>query len=102
MGFRYHNKKEFLFFFFRKISPELISATSPPLFAEGDWPWANICASLPLFYMWDACHNMACYAVRRSAPRIQTSKPRAAEAERANLTAAPLGWPLFFFLRDQM
>ena len=28
-----------------------------------------------------------------SAPGIRTSGPRAAEAERAHLTAAPLGWP---------
>ena len=27
-----------LFFFFRKISPELTSAANPPLFAEEDWP----------------------------------------------------------------
>ena len=26
------------FFFFRKISPELTSASNPPLFAEEDWP----------------------------------------------------------------
>ena len=23
------------------------------LFGEEDWPWANICANLPLFYTWD-------------------------------------------------
>ena len=28
----------FLFLFWRKISPELTSATKPPLFAEEDWP----------------------------------------------------------------
>ena len=27
-----------LFFFMWKISPELTSATNPPLFAEEDWP----------------------------------------------------------------
>ena len=48
------------FFFFppRKISPEL-TTTNPPLFAEEDWPWANICTHLPLLYMWDACHSIA-------------------------------------------
>ena len=51
-----------LFFFFRKISPEL-TATNPPLFAEEDWPWANIHVHLPLLYMWDAYHSMACQAV---------------------------------------
>ena len=54
-----------LFFFLRKISPELTSATNPPLFAEEDWPWANNHAHLPLLYMWDACHSMACQAVPR-------------------------------------
>ena len=29
-----------------------------------------------------------------STPGIRTGEPRAAEAERANLTAAPQGWPL--------
>ena len=27
-----------LFFFLRKISPELTSTANPPLFAEEDWP----------------------------------------------------------------
>ena len=38
----------------RKIGLELTSVINPPLFAEEDWPWANICAHLPLFCMWDA------------------------------------------------
>ena len=78
-----------LFFFLRKISPKLTSATNPPRFAEEDWPWANIHAHLPLLYMWDACHSMAWWAVRRSAPGIQTSEPQAAEAENTNLTTTP-------------
>ena len=49
-------------FFLRKISPELRSANTP-LFAEEDWPWANIRAHLPLFYMWDTCHSMAFWVV---------------------------------------
>ena len=49
----------FLFHFLRKISPELRSAANPPLFAEEDWPWANIGAHLPLLYMWNAFHSMA-------------------------------------------
>ena len=46
-------------------------------------------------------------AVCRSVPRIQTSKPQAAEAEHVNLTAAPPGQPpelnflLFNTLLDQ-
>ena len=49
-------------FFPRKISPEL-TTTGPPLFAEEAWPWANIRAHLPLLYMWDTYHSMACQAV---------------------------------------
>ena len=45
---------ESLFCFLRKVSPELTSATNLPLFAEEDWPWANIHAHLPLLYMLDA------------------------------------------------
>ena len=52
----------FSFFFLRKISSEL-SAVNPPLFAEEDWPWANIRAHLPPLYMWDACHSTACQAM---------------------------------------
>ena len=66
----------FFFIFLRKISPQLTSATNPPLFAEEDWPWANICTHLPLLYMWDSFHNMAWQAVCRSAPGIQTSEPQ--------------------------
>ena len=43
--------------------------------------------------MWDAYHSVACQAVRRSVPGIRTGEPWAAEGERANLTAAPLGRP---------
>ena len=77
----------------RKISPELTSAANPLLFAEEDGSWANICAHLPLLYMWDACHNMTWQTVCKSAPGIWTSDPRATKAEHANLTAAPLGQP---------
>ena len=62
-------------FFWRKISPELTTAPNPPLFAEEDWSWANIHAHLPLLCVWDASQSMACQAVHRSAPRIQTSDP---------------------------
>ena len=33
-------------YFLRKISPELTSAASPPLFAEEDWPWTSMPISL--------------------------------------------------------
>ena len=54
-----------VFFFLRKISPELTATANSSLFAEEDLSWANICAHLPLLYMWDACHSMAWWAVRR-------------------------------------
>ena len=50
---------ESFLFFLRKISPELTSAANPPLFAEEQWPWANVHAHLPLLYMWDTYHSMA-------------------------------------------
>uniref|UniRef100_A0A9L0JF68 Phosphatidylinositol glycan anchor biosynthesis class F n=1 Tax=Equus asinus TaxID=9793 RepID=A0A9L0JF68_EQUAS len=56
----------------RKISPEL-TAANPPLFAEEDWPRANIHAHLPLLYTWDAYHSMACQVVLCPHP---VSKPR--------------------------
>ena len=83
------------FFVLRKISPELIAA-NPPLFAEEDWPWANICTHLPLLYMWDACHTMAWQVVCRSAPRTRTSKPWAAEVEHANLPLCHRAIPQLF------
>ena len=52
-----------IFLSLRKISPELTSAANPPLFAEEDWPPANIHARLPLLYMWDTYHSMACQVV---------------------------------------
>ena len=77
----------------RKISPELTTA-NPPLFAEEDWLWANIHAHFPLLYTWDAYHSMAfakqCH-VRTWDPNRWTLGYR--EAERANLTAAPVGRP---------
>ena len=39
------------FIFVRKIRPELTSVANPSPFAEADCPWANACASLPLFCM---------------------------------------------------
>ena len=51
------------FFFLRTIRSELTSAANPPLFAEEDWPWANIRAHLPLLYIGDAYHSMACQVV---------------------------------------
>ena len=79
-----HFEQAFLNFFLRKISPELTSAVNAPLFADEDWPWANIRAHPPLLYIWDACHSMAWQAVCRSESGIQTGELRATEAEHAN------------------
>ena len=88
----------FLFFILllRNISPELTSVANPPLFAEEDWPWATICACLPLFHMRDAYHSMVWQVVHRSAPSIRTREPLAAKVEHANPTAVPPGWHLHF------
>ena len=64
------------FFFWRKINPELTSAANSPLIAEEDWPWANICAHLPLPYMWDTCHSMACWVVPCLHPGSERANPR--------------------------
>ena len=66
-----------LFLFLRKISPELTFAINPPVFhfAKEDWPWANICAHLPLLYMWDTCHSMAWRAVLGPHPGSEPANP---------------------------
>ena len=89
-----------MFLFLRKVSPEL-TASSPPLFAKEDQPWANIHACLPLLYMWGAHHIYGGLpSGAMSAPGIRTGEPWAAKVERAHPTAAPPGWPqhLMFFL----
>ena len=81
----------FCFVFLRKISPELTSAANPPLFAGEDWPWANIRAHLPLFYMWDTCHSMAfCRVVPCLHLGSELVNPG---PQKQNLAAAPPGWP---------
>ena len=68
--------RDLLFFFFlREISPEL-TTTNPPLFAEENWPWANIHAHLPLLCTWDAYHSMAfCQAVPCPHPASRPANP---------------------------
>ena len=63
------------FVFLRKISPELTSAASPPLFGEEDWPRANIRAHLPLLYTWYACHSMVCQGVPCPQPGSEPVNP---------------------------
>ena len=83
-------------FFLRKISPELTCTANPPLFAEEDWPWANIRAHLPLLYMWDAYRSMACQAVPCPHQGSEPANPGLPEVERVHLTTVPLGWPPTF------
>ena len=63
-------------------------------FFEEDWPWANICAHLPLTLCVGRLPQHGLTSKARSTPGIRTSEPQAAEAELANLTAAPPGRPL--------
>ena len=83
----------FFFYFLRKISPELTTANLP-LFAKEDWPWANIHAHLPPFYMWDTYRSMAfakrCH-VRTRDPNQKTLGCQ--EGERVNLTSVPPSRP---------
>ena len=58
--------------------------------------WANICASLPLFCMWDAATAWL-DEVCRSTPGIWTCECGAIEAECVNLTTTPPAGPRFFF-----
>ena len=67
----------FFFFLLRKTGPGLRSV---PIFL------CFICGMPTTAWLDKRC-------VCRSAPRIWIGKPRATESERANLTAAPLGWP---------
>ena len=66
----------FVYFFLRKISPELTSAANLPLSAEEAWPWANIGAHLRLLYMWDTYHSMAYLVVPRPHPESELANPR--------------------------
>ena len=67
------------FFLLRKTGPELTSVANPPLFAEEGCPWANVCAHLPLFYMWFTSTAWLTSGAGLCSSRIWT---RAAEEER--------------------
>ena len=66
--------------FFLKISAEL-TAANPPLFAEEDWPWANICAHFPLLLYVGRLpqHGLPCGAM--SAPGIRIGEPWATKKQ---------------------
>ena len=78
--------------FLRKISPEVTSATNPLLFAEEDWPGANI-VPIVLYFISGTPTTAWLASGAMSAPGIHTGKPLATEAERAHSTTAPLGRP---------
>ena len=62
---------------------------------EEEWPWANICASLPLFYLWDAATawlDEYC----RSTPGILTCEPGLLKLSAPNLTTMPPDLPQDF------
>ena len=61
------------------------------LFCEEDWPWANICALIFLYCMWDAPQR-GLTSGARSTPKIHTYEAWAAEVKHADLTTTPLGW----------
>ena len=61
--------------FLRRIGPELTGANLP-LFAEEDWPWANIHTHLPLLHMWDTYHSMAWQVVPCPHPGSKLANPR--------------------------
>ena len=85
-----------LLFFLRKISPELTTA-DPPLFAEEDWPWANIHPHLPLpLYVGRLPQHGFCQAVPCLHPGSNWQTPGRWEAECANLTTGPPGRPMKF------
>ena len=65
------------FFFLRKISPELTSKPTSSTLYVGHLPQRGLISGA------------------RSAPGIRTCEPQAAEVERGDFTATPLGQPLF-------
>ena len=82
----------FAFFFLRKISPELTTA-SPPLFAEEAWPWANI---VPIFLYFICGTPTTAWCAKQCHVRtrdLNRRNPGHREGEHANLTAVPPGLP---------
>ena len=89
----------FLFFFFRKISPEVTSA-NPPFFAEEDWLWTNFRAHLPLLYMWDAYHSMACEVLPCPHLGSEPANPRPLRCGTCELNRCATG-PAPWFLSEK-
>ena len=84
-------------FLVRKIGPELTCVTNLPLFAWGRCPWANTCANLLLFCMWD---TTTAWLDKRCVGLCLGTEPQVAEEEHTNLTTTPPGWPLQFGFYD--
>ena len=80
--------------FFLRINTEL-TAADPPLFAEEDWPWADIHPHLPLLYMWDPYHSMAWQAVPCSHPGSKLANPGPLRSRMCEITTVPPGRPQF-------
>ena len=90
--------KSIFFFFLRKINPELTTA-DPPLFAEEDWPWANIHAHVLLLYTWDTHHSMAWQAVpclSLGSGLANPRPPRGRTCEPNCCATGPAPWNLSF------
>ena len=84
------------FFLGGEISTELTSAN--PLFAEEDWPWANMHAHLSLLYMWEAYHSTVCQAVPCLHPESEPANPGCRCGTRAlNCRATGPTPPMFFW-----
>ena len=96
MEYTYYNEHfSFLFFDFwwGRLAPSYHLLPIFLFLLEEEWPWANICASLTLSYMWDtatAWLNQYC----RSVPGIWTSKPGPLKQSALNLTTRQPGWSL--------
>ena len=87
----------FFFSFLRKISRELTAANPP--FCWGRLALSSHpCPYSSTFLYVGRLPQHGLPSSAMSAPGIQTSEPWATEAERAHLTAAPLGQPLMDFV----
>ena len=68
---------------------------------EEDWPWANICANLPLFYL-GCCCSVAWWVLLGPCPGSR--EPQAAEVEHVNLIKhyATGPAPRYFCFKDRI
>ena len=90
----------FLFFFFWGRLALITSAANPPLFAEEDWPWDNIHAHFPLFYMWDAYYSMACQAAPCPHLGFEPANPGPPRSGMCELNRCTGGRPPMYFFNS--